>query len=65
MLCVAFLLAACQEEFDQIEVDYLTMPGWNANTEHVRQFQDLPQSARDYVHKIEQLLDVKGTVILS
>ncbi|XP_052769474.1 adenylosuccinate synthetase-like [Mya arenaria] len=49
---------ATDEELKQVEVEYLTMPGWCTNTENVRQFSDLPQKAQDYVRKIEELMGV-------
>jgi len=49
---------ACQEEFASLEVEYLTMPGWESSTEHARQFSDLPYAAQNYVRKIEELLGV-------
>ncbi|XP_018562865.1 adenylosuccinate synthetase isoform X2 [Anoplophora glabripennis] len=41
-----------------VEVEYLTMPGWQTSTEDVRQFKDLPDNAKRYVNKIEDLLNV-------
>lgn len=41
-----------------VEVEYLTMPGWQTSTENVRQFKDLPDNAKRYVNKIEDLLNV-------
>ena len=32
------------------------MPGWKTNITGCRAFEDLPQPAKDYVQKIEQLL---------
>ena len=52
------VMLAAQEEFKHIEVEYIEMPGWNCSTEKVRKFADLPQAAQDYVHKIEELVDV-------
>lgn len=36
------------------------MPGWKTSTEEVREFKDLPENAKNYVKKIEELLDVPG-----
>nr|CAI5825111.1 unnamed protein product [Callosobruchus analis] len=41
-----------------VEVEYLTMPGWNTSTEDVREFADLPDNAKNYVNKIEEVLNV-------
>ena len=47
-------------EFAAVEVEYVTLPGWMTSTEHVRNFDDLPQNARDYVQLVEQKLGVPG-----
>lgn len=39
------------------------MPGWKTSTEEVREFKDLPENAKNYVKKIEELLDVPGTFL--
>ena len=44
----------------KIEVDYITLPGWCTSTENIRQFENLPDKAREYIHKIEELLEVPG-----
>lgn len=36
------------------------MPGWQESTENIRQFGDLPENAKNYVRKIEDVLDVPG-----
>jgi adenylosuccinate synthase len=36
--------------------EYEEMPGWNEDTSGVRRFQDLPENARAYVRRIEELL---------
>src|SRR5581483_11380620 len=35
---------------------YEELPGWGSDTSGVRRFEDLPPTARDYVHRIEQIL---------
>lgn len=42
------------------QVDYITMPGWETSTENVREYSDLPENAKKYIEKIEDLLDVPG-----
>ena len=41
-----------------MEVEYLSMPGWNKSTAHTRSFSDLPPNAQAYVRKIEELIGV-------
>jgi adenylosuccinate synthase len=43
-------------QFKGVEVDYITMPGWKTSIVGCRGFDELPQQAKDYVHKIEELL---------
>jgi adenylosuccinate synthase len=42
----------------QVEVEYVTLPGWKQSTENIRDFRDLPKQAQDYVRFIEKDLDV-------
>lgn len=37
---------------------YETMPGWKTSTEDARSIDDLPQRAKDYIHRIEELTGV-------
>ncbi len=41
-------------------VEYETVPGWKSSTCSCRKFQELPENARNYVLKIEQLLNIPG-----
>ncbi|XP_066980892.1 adenylosuccinate synthetase isozyme 1 A [Macrobrachium rosenbergii] len=45
-------------ELEDITVEYITMPGWLEDTSHCRSFEDLPKNARNYVEKIEELINV-------
>lgn len=44
------------QDLAQVEVVYETMPGWKRSLKEVRQWNDLPQAAQDYVLKLESLL---------
>lgn len=44
-------------ELEDITVEYITMPGWKQDTADCRTYSDLPQNARNYIEKIEDLLD--------
>ncbi|XP_017782103.1 PREDICTED: adenylosuccinate synthetase [Nicrophorus vespilloides] len=46
------------KDLAKVEVDYVTVPGWETSTENVREFADLPENAKKYVEKIEEVLDV-------
>eukprot|EP00897_Mesotaenium_endlicherianum_P006591 jgi/Mesen1/5960/ME000301S05089 len=41
-----------------LQVEYETMPGWNVDISAMRTYEELPQAARDYVERIEQLINV-------
>jgi len=43
-------------QYDNVEVEYITMPGWKTPIGHFRSFDELPQNAQNYVLKIEELL---------
>ena len=55
------MFVATEAEFESIEVEYITMPGWCSNTESVREFSNLPQKAQEYVRRIEELTGVPST----
>ncbi|EDV24360.1 uncharacterized protein TRIADDRAFT_26635 [Trichoplax adhaerens] len=39
----------------EVEVEYITMPGWKQNISLCRKFSDLPENAQAYILKIEEL----------
>lgn len=45
------------------QCEYITMPGWEASTENVREFSDLPKNAQTYINKIEELVGVPSKFI--
>lgn len=49
---------ACQREFDDIEVEYLTLPGWKSSTTSARLFSELPANAQSFVRTIEKHVGV-------
>lgn len=42
---------------------YETMPGWSENITSMRQWKDLPQAAKDYIHRLEALTGVSVSLI--
>lgn len=40
-----------------VTVDYIKVPGWQKNIEHVKTFTGLPKAAQKYVQTLEKLLD--------
>lgn len=69
-ICVAY-------ELDGKEIDYFpntveayrakpvlkTMPGWKCDIRGIKNFDDLPQEAKDYVLEIEKLIEVPITMV--
>ena len=47
-----------EQDFEQIDVQYITMPGWNKSTSGCRKFEDLPSEAQEYVKRVEELVGV-------
>lgn len=45
-------------ELASVEVDYITLPGWQTSTEGIRDFKQLPENAQKYVERIEEIVDV-------
>jgi len=49
---------ASNEELDLVEVEYKMLPGWNSDTTSIRTMNELPKEAQDYIHLIEELVEV-------
>ena len=43
------------EDLNQLKVEYETMPGWKESIEGCTDFDSLPDNAKAYVHRIEEL----------
>lgn len=65
-ICVAYeqdgqLFESLPFNADNIEncrPEYIVMPGWQCSTVGITSYADLPQNAKDYINKIESLLNV-------
>jgi len=44
------------KQFEGVEVEYITCPGWRTSIADVRQFEDLPQNCKHYVLIVEAML---------
>ncbi len=51
-------IPASLEDFDNVEVLYEELPGWNDDISKAKTFEDLPENARNYVKKLEEILEV-------
>ncbi|MDO8481176.1 MAG: adenylosuccinate synthetase [Nanoarchaeota archaeon] len=47
----------------QAKPSYLTMKGWEQDISKVREYDELPQAAQEYVEKIEELLGVPVAIV--
>lgn len=45
-------------ELANVEVDYVTLPGWKSSIEDVREYDDLPENAKKYVKAIEEYIQI-------
>ncbi|MBN1258408.1 adenylosuccinate synthase [Candidatus Peregrinibacteria bacterium] len=50
-------IPASLEDFQKVEVEYEEMPGWNESIAKARKFKDLPKNAKNYVERLESLLN--------
>ena len=51
------------EHNDDVECVYETYPGWNQSITHCRTFSELPENARAYVRKLEELCKARMDLI--
>ena len=47
-----------EQDFEGIEVQYITLPGWKQSTSGCRKFDKLPVEAQEYIKKVEELVGV-------
>ena len=52
-----------QKIFKQSQPVYEEMPGWKEDLTDVRRFEDLPEAAKNYIHRIEELTGVPATLV--
>ncbi|MDP0488413.1 MAG: adenylosuccinate synthetase, partial [Fusobacterium sp. JB020] len=53
---------ASLEELALCEPVYETMPGWG-DIDHIKSYEELPQTAKDYIKRVEELCEAKVTMI--
>jgi len=51
------------EGYEKVEPQYVSMPGWSDNTFGVTSFDALPQAARDYIKRLEEITGVPMDII--
>jgi adenylosuccinate synthase len=70
-LCTHYLLDGerlelpppCIEQWDRLEPVYEEIPGWEEDLSAVRRFADLPEAAKDYLHRIEQSVGIPISLV--
>ncbi len=48
------------QDFEGVSVRYITMKGWCTAINECKTFEELPENAKNYVLKVEELLGVPG-----
>jgi adenylosuccinate synthase len=43
--------------YDDLELEYIEMDGWQSDTSKAKTFEDLPENAQKYVQKLEELIE--------
>jgi len=51
------------DELSKVEVIYETVKGWKKDISKITNYNDLPKEAKDYIHRVEELLGVPVTWI--
>ena len=49
--------------FERCKPIYVEMPGWKEDISGIRSFDELPEAAKNYVRKIEELTRIKVAVL--
>ena len=51
------------KELERVKPIYLTMPGWNDDITNIKKFEGLPENAKAYIKKLEELTKTKVALI--
>ncbi len=51
-------IPASLKDFESVEVDYIDMPGWTEDISAIKDFDKLPENAKKYILKLEEILEV-------
>lgn len=49
-----------EDNLDGLEPEYITMPGWKTPISHIDKYEDLPENAKNYIEKLEEIVGVKA-----
>jgi len=56
-------LPSIAEDLEKIIPIYETLPGWNESTSHITEYEELPENAKNYLKRIEDLCKVRISLI--
>jgi adenylosuccinate synthase len=51
------------KELEKVKPVYLTIPGWTEDISNIKSFEDLPDNAKTYIKKIEELTKTEVALI--
>ena len=51
------------ENIENCQPNYISLPGWNSSTVGITEFDQLPENAKKYIKKVEELLEVPIDII--
>ena len=52
------MIVVTQSQLSKVEVDYVTMPGWNSKIAGITAYSDLHINAKNYIVKIQELTGI-------
>lgn len=58
-----FNVPAGETDFNSATPNYIELPGWTEDITGIEKFDDLPENAKAYVRKIEELTKVKASIV--
>lgn len=53
------IISADLDVLSRVQVEYVTLPGWQVSIEQTTAFEELPENCRSYIKFIEDFLEVK------
>jgi adenylosuccinate synthase len=70
-ICVSYIINAKKvsdfpttiKDQEQCECEYITLPGWKSLTTEIKKYEDLPENAKQYIKKIEELTKIPVSII--
>lgn len=51
------------DNLEELEPEYITLPGWKSKISDIENYEDLPENAKNYIEKIEDIVGVKAEYV--